>query len=310
MKIAKGVVCAVWDDEDMPVDAEGNRADAIMDGDSTIKRMNIGRLYEQYINATSRHVTNVVRNYMRELTDDSMAKAWDFVLGYYKIISPRMYDLITGPEYNELPRYHLEAIVKDGVYLHMPTDNPIDLVESIDQLSREYPIHIGPVTYRGRSGHVRVTERPILIGSLYIMLLEKTGGDWSGVASAKLQHHGIPAKVARNNKYSAPGRLQPVRFTGESEVRLLAATIGGDATAEILEMSNNPILHKEVVKAIVRAAQPTNIASVIDRSVVPKGGSRALVFIKHALETAGVRFVEMSDEEPDILIYPPEEKMP
>jgi hypothetical protein len=305
----KGVVCQVWETEDMPVDAEGNRAECIMDGDSTIKRMNIGRMYEQYINATSRHVTNHVRALMSQLTAESINEAWEYLLGYYKIISPRMYDLITGPSYQEHPRHHLEEIVRDGVYLYMPTDNPIEAVQAIDQLSRDYPITIAPVTYRGRSGNVSITEESIIIGSLWIMLLEKTGGDWSGVGSAKLQHFGIPAKIARHDKHSSPGRAQPVRILGESEVRGWAATMGGDAVAELLEMSNNPALHKHVVGNILRAERPSAIQTVIDRNVIPRGGSRALVYVKHALETAGARFVDVPDDEPAIKIYPPHQEI-
>lgn len=37
----------------MPVDANGVRAEAIMDGMATVNRMNFGRLYEHYINAAS-----------------------------------------------------------------------------------------------------------------------------------------------------------------------------------------------------------------------------------------------------------------
>lgn len=301
----KGVVCEVWPTEDMPLDAEGNRAECIMDGDSTIKRMNLGRLYEQYINATSRHVTNKVREWMGELTDESIAKAWDYVLGYYKIVSPKMYNLITGPDYTASPRHHLEAIVKSGIYLWYPTDNPVDGPQMIADLAREYPVLYAPITYRGRSGNVSVTKEPILIGSLYVMLLEKTGGDWSGVASAKLQHFGIPAKIARHDKHSSPGRAQPVRILGESEVRGWTAAMGGEAVAELLEMSNNPALHKHIVGNILRADKPTNIRTVIDRKQVPRGGSRALIYVKHALEVAGARFVNVPDNNTPVPIYPP-----
>lgn len=306
----KGVICAVWDDEDMPVDAEGNRADCIMDGDSTIKRMNIGRLYEQYINATSRHVTNKVRAWMQEMTTESIGKAWEYVLGYYQIVSPRMYDLITGPSYTEQPRAHLEAIVKDGVYLYLPTDNPAYSPDIIEQLRVHYPILLGPVSYRGRSGNYNTTVSPILIGSLYVMLLEKTGGDWSAVSSAKLQHFGIPARMTKNDKYALPGRANPVRILGESECRLLAATIGGDATAELLEMSNSPQTHKFAGARILRAEQPTNIPELIDREIAPRGGSRSLIFVNHALQCAGVEFFYQPNDESEAMIYPPDPSNP
>ncbi|AOY97675.1 hypothetical protein BKK79_37755 (plasmid) [Cupriavidus sp. USMAA2-4] len=49
----KGVIVEIWPDERMPVDANGVRAEAIMDGMATVNRMNFGRLYEHYINAAS-----------------------------------------------------------------------------------------------------------------------------------------------------------------------------------------------------------------------------------------------------------------
>ena len=77
----------------MPIDAQGNRADVIMDGDSTIKRMNIGRMYEQHVNATSRHVTNVVRDIIHnDRSPVGYEQAWQYLLGYYGIVSPKFHD--------------------------------------------------------------------------------------------------------------------------------------------------------------------------------------------------------------------------
>lgn len=310
----KGVICAVWDTEDMPVDEHGNRAECIMDGDSTIKRMNIGRLYEQYINATSRHVTDKIKEWMANPTPENVDKAWQYVLGYYKILSPRMYDLITGPSYGETPRGHLDAIVRpgsQGVRVWMPTDNPAYSPDIIEQLVKHYPIKITPVTYKGRSGNVVRTVSPILIGSVYMMLLEKTGGDWSAVSSSKLQHFGIPARQTKFDKHSLPGRANPVRIAGESEVRLFAATIGGEATAELLEMSNSPQTHKHIYANILRAEKPTAIKNVVDRTQVPMGTSRALLFVHHALQCNGIEFYyEPENDNPPKIYYPnPDEIM-
>lgn len=305
----KGVICDIWDDEDMPVDEFGNRADFIMDGDSTIKRMNLGRMYEQYYNATSRDISKQVREMLgidpngniRDQIRTIVAqgkhtavieKAFEYLLGYYKIVSPKMYDLVV--KRSAMPggiTEHVMEIVKDGVYLWVPTDNPAESVEIVQQLRKQYPIHIGPVTYRGRSGNVVTTASPVLIGSIYVMLLEKTGVDWSGTSSSKLQHFGIPAKLTAADKYSAPGRQQPVRIFGESEVRLGCAVVGGDTIAEVLDQTLNPAAHKHIVGKILQAEKPTAIDSVIDRSEIPRGNGRALVYLRHILECAGVRFV-------------------
>lgn len=292
----------------MPVDAEGNRAELIMDGESTIRRTNLGRLYEQYINATSRTVTNYVRH-MMAADPGSVNPCFEYLKGYYAICTPPMYDLLTSPSYQGTPKYHVDSVVQEGVYLNLPTDNPAVYPDVIRQLRVKYPTHIGPVTYRGRSGRIVTTKDPILIGSLYIMLLEKTGVDWSAVDSAKLNCFGIPARLTNRDKHSAPGRQMPVRLTGEDEVRLFAATIGGDATAEIMEMSNNPTTHKHIVTNILHAKQPTNIKSVVDRKVVPRGNSRPLIFIRHMLQSCGAIFKKNPiKNQPDSLYVGPDTK--
>lgn len=308
----KGVICGVWEDEDMPVDEDGNRAELIMDADSTIKRMNLGRLYEQYLNAASRDVSKRVRAMfglnrngghseieIQQAVDSASPEvreeAWTYLMGYYTITSPRMVTALESEAYakRSTKEDHLKAICDDGVYLNIPTDNPPESTEMIRLIREHYPPTFGPVTY---SGGVK-THNPILIGSMYIMLLEKTGVDWSGVASAKLQHFGIPARVTNMDKYAAPGRGQPVRMLGEAEVRLFNATVGSRITADLLDQSNSPGTHKEIVKNILTAEHPTNIGVVVDRDKVPLGNSRALVFVNHIMECAGMRFVREDDPE-------------
>lgn len=287
----KGIICDVWEDEKMPVDSKGNRADFIMDGDSVVKRMNIGVMYEQYINACSREVTQKVRELIGGETKEELARAWEYLLGYYKIVSPPMYDVFVGGNYSYEPEHHLKEVAKNGVYLYLPSDNPVAYADVVRELRVKYPAHIGPVSYVGRSGKPSVTTSDVLIGSMYIILLEKTGEDWSGVSSAKLQHFGIPAKLTNADKYSAPGRAQPVRFLGESEVRLVSAMAGAPVTADLLDQSNSPGVHKEIVYNIAKAEQPTNVERIIDRHKLPVGQGRPMVFLRHMFECAGVRMV-------------------
>ncbi len=288
----KGVVCGLWPDHLMPVDTEGNRAEIIMDGDSTIKRMNIGRVYEQYLNACSRDVSKHIRIMVANDPKDGYAKAWDYAIKYYSIVSPRMVDLLTSKKYTPGPKSHIDAIIKDGIYLWMPTDNPVDSVEMINQLVAEFDICFGPVTYADGF----VTDRNVLIGSMYVLLLEKTGSDWAGVGSAKLQHFGVPAKVTNADKYSSPGRNQPVRILGEAEIRLLNAIVGSDVCMELLDQSNSPATHKEIVKNILEAESPTTMELMVDRKQIPLGNSRSLLFVKHVLECGGIKFARTIDD--------------
>lgn len=286
----KGVIVAVWEPEQMPVDADGNRADIITDGDSTIKRMNIGRLYEQWINACSRDVTKRVVKHIQD--GGSVQEAWQYLLSYYYTVSPKMGQLMESKDYQSTPEEHVQSVVEKGVYLWIPTDNPAHPIESVKLLQKYFPPTFGPVTY----SNGQVTERPVLIGSVYIIVLEKTGVDWSGTSSSKLQHFGIPARVSNADKYATPGRNQPVRILGEAEIRLLNAVVGSDVAADLLDQSNNPTTHKAIIKDILTRDKPFTSDSIIDRRDNPLGNSRSLQFVKHILECAGIEYVREIDD--------------
>jgi len=305
----KGVICGIWEDEDMPTDALGNRADAIMDGHSTVKRMNVARLYEQYINASARELSNQIKT-VNPQNKSEVESAWNKLIRFYEIVSPEHYQLLVGPEYNtgyEARLEEIKSIIEDGVYIWAPTDSKVDPYQSMKDLKLEYPACFGPVTYKGRSGNWVTTKDPVLIGALYMIILEKTGVDCSGVASASLNHFGIPSKLNKRSKFSLPRKPTPIRAQGESETRLTASVVGGDLLADILEMSNNPRLHKHVIENIIRADKPTAIDHVIDRNKIPYGGSRATELVKHQLKCMGVEFYYQSTEETIPVIYENEE---
>lgn len=292
----KGVICNIRKHEDMPVDAAGNRALAIMDANSTIKRMNPGRTYEQYINAASRDLSVEIRRmYEADSSDANVELMWQRLVRYYEICSPRMHRLILSPKYTRTHRQHVEDIVKDGIYLRKMTDDDVSIIQIIDQIRKEFPPVHGKIGYRGNSGKWRISKRDILIGDLYLLLLEKTGGDWSGVASAKRSHYGMAAKITNSDKHSEVGRAQPIRMPGEAESRLMEAAsdgLEGNPATEIIEMSSNPQTHRAACEAIMAAEEPTQIEKLIDRNVHPLGRHRAQELVGNQASSAGWRFVK------------------
>ncbi len=287
----KGVVVEVWPDEDMPVDAWGNRADVIMDGDSTVKRMNIGRVYEQYVNATGRMVANTLRDTASKAADT--AEMWNYLKSYYAIASPLYLSedievLESEPGFKE---NHLSYVMQSPVVpLRLPPNSPNIGDVQIHQLMQHFPIEISPITYRGNSGNLVTTHDSHLIASMYIIMLEKIGADWAAISTAKRQHFGLLAKLTNADKNSRPWRGQSVRMVGEAEARLISAYSGAEITAELLEIPNSPAATQEIVRTIIQAEQPTNIPRVLDRARVAKGSSRAVNFVTHILGCAGFKF--------------------
>lgn len=310
----KGVICSVRKDEDMPIDQWGNRCEIIMDGNSTMKRMNPGRFYEQWFNAQSLQIQRRLKEWKATRPAQQFyAEAWDYLIRYYGIVSPWTVDILTDPkEYAGNQKSHIDSVVKDGVYHWFPTNGPTTMEIAVKALRKmpEYQLEKGPITYRDLKGDLVTTRRPVIVASVYVMLLEKTGDEWSGVSSTKLQHFGIPAKINKHDKYATPARPMPVRILGESEVRLMVAACGSAPVAELVEMSNSPVLHKHIVANILTSDTPTRIESVVtDKRLIGRGG-RNLAFVHHGLEISGVRFVRQPSPADEPRIYPPESGEP
>ena len=335
---------AVWPDAHMPVDAEGNIADVITDGDSIVKRMNVGSFYEQYVNATSRTVANELRaqlggpsqavmnavrdgrldfesqnQYMmqrdaqlqklREMEEgkhtELLDACWARLMRYYDIISPRMHaKLKTAARSRKVA--HLSSVVTDFCRIWMPTDNPVYMPEAIELLRREFPVTMGPVTYTGASGVAATTIAPVLIGSVYYITLEKTGGEFSAVASAKTQHIGILACLNKNDKYSNSVRPSAVRLGGESEIRAFVAFTSPYKTADLTDQSNNPRAHEAVIRTLLTADRPSDLQTAVDRNEIPLGDSRILEHVTEALFCAGIELYVPDHLDPAPPVYPPD----
>lgn len=290
----------------MPIDAEGNRADIIMDPNATISRMNLGRLYEQYVCAAARDAHRLLCRTLglEPFTPKELAlvqleglasrvkdTAWDLLLRLYQIVNTEVFQWFKDGKVKQAPDDYLADIVSKGIYLYIPTNNQNENIEMVKALEQSpFKPCYGPVSYIGNSGKRVTTKEKVRIGSMYIILLEKIGDDWSAVSSGKLQHFGVLAQLTKQDKYAKPARLQAVRGAGEAEVRIYASYIGGQFVAEMMDRNNNPKAHKEMVMSLLKANHPSNIESVVDRNVIPYGNSKPLQLVKHILQCGGFEF--------------------
>lgn len=312
----KGVIVKICPDEDMPIDEHGNRALVVMDSNATISRMNIARFYEQYFNACSRDLTKEICEYYKVAPppvhgqkmhmakkmevarmfregDPASLAIFDRLIRYFEIIVPIQKKFFEGiRNINDRAKMAEQVIdiLEDGIYLHHPTDNDPELHDVITQLKAEFPAKMSKITYRGNSGKMRTTKDAHLIGDVYFMLLEKTGGDWSAVSSAKVQGFGTICQLTNQDKNSSPVRRQGIRAYGETEIRIILACLGPYITNVLLDRNNNLEAHKFGVKNILRAQYPTNIRELVDYNQVTLGGSRSLELVHHLLFCGGIRF--------------------
>lgn len=305
----KGVVCAMLPDEKMPRDKDGNIAHLVMDPNATVSRMILGRLYEQYINAAARDLSkeicralgaepgvkpslisqlNLQKSWDAE--DQAVRGVWARLMRFYDILNPEMHFWFTSGTYKRTPVEHLLNIIHKGIYIFFPGNNDRELPDIIRNLESEYAPCYDKLTYVGNSGKTRVTKQKIRIGSIYLMLLEKTGDDWTAVSSGKFQNFGVLAKITSRDRYSQPSRNQAIRAWGESEIRIIAAYCGPLTAAELLDRNSNITTHKVVVESIIKAANPANVVNVVDRNKYPLGKARPLQLVKHLAFCGGWMF--------------------
>lgn len=288
----------------MPVDEHGNRADVIFDGNATINRTNPGRMYEHYYNAARRDVhkkisaslnikpferESVALRQLNSLPEQLVNEQMQRLLSFYDIIAPTMSQWWREGSIQATPQQYLAEVINRGNGLHVPTDHQNSAPEVVMQLENHpdfRPLY-GPVTFQDYDGNLIKTKDNVRVAPMYLILLEKTGDDWSAVSSSKLHLFGVLSQITKNDKFSQPVRAQPVRVLGEGELRLMQANCGERFTAEVADINNNPIAHQAMVSGLLSADEPGNVERLVDRSVIPYGGHKALQFFRHLCQVSG-----------------------
>lgn len=314
----KGTAVYIAEDEDMLVDKFGNRAEVEMSGTSTVGRMVQGQMGEPIIGAAGRDVIKRVRRKLgmddmgvytlREIQDimdktptDTLMELFDYVLGFYEIISP-LDDYRRALKYkDEGDRWmrHLMHVIEDGnepygMYVHYVPGRGRPLREVYPMLKAsgdKYMPEVSECRYRWTGDkEFTWTESPIMIAPTYFLPLEKTATDWSGVGSAKLGHFGTAARLTQQDRYTRPGRETSTKTTGEDETRNLSKSFGGEVMKEIFDIHADPAVHRAVCRGILDAEFPTNIDEVITDEDRAKARHRPKAHANHMIRCSGKGF--------------------
>lgn len=301
----KGVICHIWGEKDMPRDEQGNVADIVVKNTSTINRMNLGRLYEVYIGSAIRDTTkrirdqlnaselegkssSEIRKYLESLSDDHITRVYNEYLEFLSIVSPVQYDFYSKLSDSEKIEA-LQDIIEDTIRVYYPIrkeKEPLDIIEELN--NSKFKPFMGPVTYTRPDGVTYTTEKPIRIGPIYILLLEKIADSLLATNVGRTNHFGVLAPITKANKHQLPYRNTPPRTTGESELRVYLTEGGPRCAAEIMDRNNNLQTMAEIYRNILNADEPTNIKTIVDRKKIPFGNTSPLKLMRHILFCNGI----------------------
>lgn len=273
----KGTVVDVWPDENMPVDQWGTRAEIIIDGDSSVKRMNWPVLLTQHLSAIADQYARDVAKWNN--TDTAFTK----LLGIMKSVSPIYHmNLIKLYESGKFTKEELVQNMCDDPTFYIPPYCPKLGMEALEDLEKYYPLIDGPVQYKiPGEDTITFTEEPIIIASMYLLYLEKNGTEWSAVSSPRRQHFGLYTKLNNTNKSQQPWKEQPTKFFGEPEVKAVGSNCGTEHLAAVVNRPNDPLATQTAHWAIHTTDTPSNIKSTVDYNNIETNGSRATQFVKN-----------------------------
>jgi DNA-directed RNA polymerase beta subunit len=275
----KGVVPCIRPTEDMPVDEFGIRADVLVDPMAISKRTIPGRLHEISINRTSDIIS-------KQICAMETEQAFEYVVAYHRKINKQFGDLIAElhktPEQRAVYVEHCKKRIYNNILPSSTRSN-----ELFKDLAKTYGSAPTPVTFNidvnGRKKQ-ETTEEPIMIGSMYIMVLFKIPA-----ASA--------AGVGYVNKFNQPVNAKnpsdlikrsSTRF-GEDEFRMMITMLDAETVQRIKGLyAVSPKAMDAMVRTIITAKNPSNIRRIPMDTADMHDEDMVMAMIRSYMECTGV----------------------
>jgi len=300
----------------MPIDEDGNRADVISDLSSTVSRINIGRLYERYFNASSRRVKKIITDEVKELykltdvTKETLPKLKDkdvkwlfdrYILTFVKLLGNIQYKIyLKAYENNDVTKMReviLETLFKE-FYIYFTVEN--------EKRAYEVILDIECTIFRPTYNRVKYRENGVdyhpkgnvMIAPMYMFLLNKMGDVALTTSSSKINHFGLPIGVSKSDKHRLPYKNSPLRAVGETEGRLYASYTGRKFLAELVDRGASIETHEELYDVVLNADEPCNIEVGVDRNKVPYGKHKALEIMDTLFKSSGMEIEFIEDKRP------------
>ena len=290
-------------DCDMPTNDYGEKADIVYSPESTINRMNLGQLYEQFLNCC---ISKIIRDIKQGNMD--YIQGYNHILEFIRDVNPDYADVIEKVvNNNDRKKYDIvkEAMDKEQIILVIPSFLDTLSPEWCLKMCEKYKVDATPVSYNLRNPdgslyrQVR-TIKPVYIGKKYLYILCKIPYA-RGCAVAYVNQYKIPIRIKeRKVKEGYPVGLTPIRI-GEDEVRNLVMTIGEDTTARILAMyANNAEGTDKLTEALLTADNPTCIQSVLGSVDELSMGNQTIQVFRHLMNTVGVDTVNIKADPEEV----------
>lgn len=289
----KGVAVKVIPDAHAPMYPDGTRAEIIVNNTPAFRRQIYSMLMEMSINFINLQIHREVKE-MRLAGEYD--KAFERLMEFYETGFPEFGELVRGALTDKAAQHdHVDFVAKDQISVHVRADTQLFGVDIIRALRKKFPYKPQKVTFVNALGEKEESENPVLISSMYYMLLDKFGTDMSSQALPKSNLYGMPARLNEQDKYGSWHRDVWNRNTGETEGRLKANQGGAKEVVKDLAMAYSPEARINSVQRILRADDPFEIKQIMTPEEY--GTNRAVQMAASMLSDSGYVVREQRPDE-------------
>lgn len=285
----KGTISQIVDDEHMPVNEHGIRAELVMSPMGVPNRMNPGQLFQTYVSEICRAILEQMRSAPTALD------AWDILLDGYTDLNEEFANLIAEEFKTDGEREIFAREIMAGEYLTvvMPPALKNVTAEWVLRLAKKYDIRQTPVAFdqldsKGRVIRRLVTKRPMFIGKNYAFVLCKVPFCKSS-GMGFVNDIGVPITVKdATTKAQTPIAPTAIR-AGEDETRTLECNVGPTLAARLIGINaNSPDSTKCLALMLLTAEKPTQLAFIPKTDEDITNSSRTIAVLRNLMEGTGL----------------------
>lgn len=300
----KGVFCSVRPKSEMPRSTDGTIADIVVSAAGTVSRMNIGRLYEQYLTKVSRGVKKMVSELLGLETSDNLdTKSDDEVLLAFQIVLDHL-SIMDTPQYHgykavtrfEEMREILADIIDNEFYLLYNMECEKKAYEIVSDMEKsKFTLDNERILIPDNKGGFKELLTPGIIAPLHMLLLDKIADDWLAASTTYVNTYAIPIGVSRENRNSYTYNFKPVRNISETEGRLLPSYGDLELTAELMNRSRSIPTHKHIYDQLLMTENPMDIDNLTEGRTYEDDA--ALAIMDAIIKPMGMELKYVKDEQ-------------
>lgn len=275
-------------DKDMPINDYGVIADIVIGPEAVFNRMNLGQLYEHFINAMSFFVMQ------RILETDDLDTQYVTLLEYLSDVNIEyaacVDRVITSQKRKQL--YMREVVNSKKIHIVIPPFLSTLTPDWVLEMTKKYNVHATPVEYNMRDSDgnflrkVR-TLRPVFISQKYLYILCKIPHSRS-CGMTYVNQLNVPIRPkSKKSKSQYPIGLVPIRM-GEDENRNLQMVIGPMAFRILSLYANSPEATNKLTETLLTHPKPTQLTWVDMTEAQLCAHNNMIKVAKHMLATCGI----------------------